>query len=278
MVRTGLHRLGEQYLRDMSASFTEGWIDWLENRGKTSGAYSWGTYGVHPYVLMNYNETLSDVFTLAHELGHAMHTFYSCQNQEFVNAGYTIFVAEVASTLNEALLMNNLLAKTQEPKKRAYLINHFLEQFRGTVFRQTMFAEFEMIVHGKMGEGESLTSDKLSEIYYDLNKKYFGDDIVVDEQIAMEWARIPHFYRSFYVYKYATGFSAAISLSRQILEKGELAVQRYLEFLGGGGSDYPINLLRKAGVDMSKPEPIVQAMAVFEELLSELEHLADTAL
>lgn len=278
MVRTGLHRLGEQYLRDMSASFTEGWIDWLENRGKTSGAYSWGTYGVHPYVLMNYNETLSDVFTLAHELGHAMHTFYSCQNQEFVNAGYTIFVAEVASTLNEALLMNNLLAKTQEPKKRAYLINHFLEQFRGTVFRQTMFAEFEMIVHGKMGEGESLTSDKLSEIYYDLNKKYFGDDIVVDEQIAVEWARIPHFYRSFYVYKYATGFSAAISLSRQILEKGELAVQRYLEFLGGGGSDYPINLLRKAGVDMSKPEPIVQAMAVFEELLSELEHLADTAL
>ena len=174
--------------------------------------------------------------------------------------------------------MNNLLAKTQEPKKRAYLINHFLEQFRGTVFRQTMFAEFEMIVHGKMGEGESLTSDKLSEIYYDLNKKYFGDDIVVDEQIAVEWARIPHFYRSFYVYKYATGFSAAISLSRQILEEGELAVQRYLEFLGGGGSDYPINLLRKAGVDMSKPEPIVQAMAVFEELLSELEHLADTAL
>ncbi len=278
MVQSGLHRLGDQYVRDMSASFSDGWIDWLENRGKTSGAYSWGTYGVHPYVLMNYNETLGDVLTLAHELGHAMHTYYSNKNQEFVNAGYKIFVAEVASTLNEALLMNDLLAKTEEPKKRAYLLNHFLEQFRGTVFRQTMFAEFEMIVHGKVGAGESLTSDKLSEIYYDLNKKYFGDDIVVDEQIAMEWARIPHFYRSFYVYKYATGFSAAISLSRQILEEGQPAVQRYLEFLGGGGSDYPINLLRKAGVDMSKPEPIVQAMAVFEEHLRELEHLAETAL
>lgn len=275
MIRAGLHNLGQQYLSDMDASFTDGWIDWLENRGKTSGAYSWGTYGVHPYVLMNYQETLSDVLTLAHELGHAMHTYYSDKNQEFVNAGYTIFVAEVASTLNEALLMDDLLKKTEEPKKRAYLLNHFLEQFRGTVFRQTMFAEFEMIVHGKVGEGESLTSDKLSEIYYDLNKKYFGDDIVIDEQIAMEWARIPHFYRSFYVYKYATGFSAAISLSRQILDEGEPAVQRYLEFLGGGGSDYPINLLRKAGVDMSKPDPIVEAMAVFEELLSELEDLAE---
>jgi oligoendopeptidase F len=255
MVQKGLHHLGEQYLKDMSSSFTDGWIDWMENRGKTSGAYSWGAYGVHPYVLMNYNETLNDVFTLAHELGHAMHSFYSDQNQEFVNASYKIFVAEVASTLNEALLMDDLLAKTEDPKKRAYLLNHFLEQFRGTVFRQTMFAEFEMIVHGKVGEGESLTSDKLCEIYYDLNKKYYGDDIVVDEQIAMEWARIPHFYRSFYVYKYATGFSAAISLSRQILKEGEPAIQRYLEFLGGGGSDYPINLLRKAGVDMSKPEP-----------------------
>ncbi|HBG01723.1 MAG TPA: oligoendopeptidase F [Firmicutes bacterium] len=278
MVQTGLHHLGEQYLSDLEASFTDGWIDWLENRGKTSGAYSWGTYGVHPYVLLNHQDTLNDVFTLAHELGHAMHTFYSNKNQEFVNAGYTIFVAEVASTLNEALLMDDLLKKTEEPKKRAYLLNHFLEQFRGTVFRQTMFAEFEMIVHGRVGEGESLTSDKLSEIYYDLNKKYYGEDIVIDEAIAMEWARIPHFYRPFYVYKYATGFSAAISLSQQILQEGEPAVLRYLEFLGGGSSDYPINLLQKAGVDMSKPEPIVQAMALFDELLSELEHLADTKL
>lgn len=275
MVQAGLHPLGEQYLSDMGASFTEGWIDWLENRGKTSGAYSWGTYGVHPYVLLNYDETLNDVFTLAHELGHAMHTYYSNKHQEYVNSAYTIFVAEVASTLNEALLIDDLLKKTDAPKKRAYLLNHFLEQFRGTVFRQTMFAEFEMIVHARFSAGESLTSDKLSELYYELNKKYYGEDVVVDEAIAMEWARIPHFYRPFYVYKYATGFSAAISLSQQILEEGQPAVERYLQFLAGGGSDYPLNLLKKAGVDMSKPEPIVQAMAVFEHLLSELEAIAD---
>jgi oligoendopeptidase F len=207
-----------------------------------------------------------------------MHTYYSNKHQEFVNSGYTIFVAEVASTLNEALLMDDLLKKTEDPKKKAYLLNHFLEQFRGTVFRQTMFAEFEMIVHGKVGEGEQLTAEKLSEIYYELNKKYFGEDIVVDEAISMEWARIPHFYRPFYVYKYATGFSAAISLSQQILDEGEPAVKRYLDFLGSGGSDYPINLLQRAGVDMSRPDPIVQAMGVFEQLLGELEHLADTAL
>ncbi len=278
MLQEGLGALGPEYISDMNASFTDGWIDWLENRGKTSGAYSWGTYGVHPYVLMNYQGTLNDVFTLAHELGHAMHTYYSNKHQEFVNSNYTIFVAEVASTLNEALLMDDLLKKTEDPRQKAYLLNHFLEQFRGTVFRQTMFAEFEMIVHGKVGQGEQLTSDKFSEIYYDLNKKYFGEDIVVDEAIAMEWARIPHFYRPFYVYKYATGFSAAISLSQQILDQGQPAVQRYLEFLAGGGSDYPINLLQRAGVDMSKPEPIVQAMAVFEQLLSELERLAETEL
>lgn len=274
MVQAGLHPLGEQYLTDLSRSFEDGWIDWLENRGKTSGAYSWGTYGVHPYVLMNYQDNLDNVFTLAHELGHAMHTFYSNQNQEYVNSQYTIFVAEVASTLNESLLMDDLLKKTQEPKKRAYLLNHYLEQFRGTVFRQTMFAEFEMIVHGKVGQGESVTAEQLSEIYYDLNKKYFGEEIVVDQLIAMEWARIPHFYRPFYVYKYATGFSAAVSLAQQILEEGEPAVERYLGFLSGGGSDYPLNLLMGAGVDMSKPEPIIQAMDVFEELLNELEELS----
>lgn len=278
MVERSLHPLGEEYLQDLSNSFSEGWIDWLENRGKTSGAYSWGTYGVHPYVLMNYQGTLDDVFTLTHELGHAMHTFYSNKKQEFVNSSYTIFVAEVASTLNEALLMDDLLKKTTEPKKRAYLLNHYLEQFRGTVFRQTMFAEFEMIVHGKVGQGESLTADELSSIYYELNEKYFGEDIIVDELIGMEWARIPHFYRPFYVYKYATGFSAAVSLSQQILAEGEPAVQRYLGFLSGGGSDYPLNLLRDAGVDMSKPEPIVAAMQVFAELLDELETLAEEGL
>lgn len=278
MVQEGLHPLGEQYLNDLGNSFSDGWIDWLENRGKTSGAYSWGIYGVHPYVLMNYQGTLDDVFTLAHELGHAMHTFYSNRNQEFVNSGYTIFVAEVASTLNEALLMDDLLKKTNEPKKRAYLLNHYLEQFRGTIFRQTMFAEFEYIVHGKIGQREPVTADLLSEIYYDLNKKFFGEDLIVDDYIAMEWARIPHFYRPFYVYKYATGFSAAISLSRQILQDGEPAVRRYLDFLGGGCSDYSINLLKKAGVDMSKPSPIVQAMQVFEELLTELEQISENHL
>lgn len=274
MVRAGLEPLGEQYLTDLNKSFEQGWIDWMENRGKTSGAYSWGTYGVHPYVLMNYQETLDNMFTLAHELGHAMHSYYSDQNQEFINAAYTIFVAEVASTLNESLVMADLLEKTTEPKQRMYLLNHQLEQFRGTVFRQTMFAEFEMLVHGKIGQGASVTADQLCEIYYELNKQYFGRDIFVDELIAMEWARIPHFYRPFYVYKYATGFSAAVSLSQQILKEGEPAVQRYLQFLGSGGSDYPLNLLKRAGVDMSKPDPIVEAMEVFEGLLDELEDLA----
>lgn len=276
MVREGLKPLGEQYLNDLEQSFTSGWIDWMENRGKTSGAYSWGTYGVHPYVLMNYQGNLNDVFTLAHELGHAMHSYYSNKNQEFPNADYRIFVAEVASTLNEALLNTDLLNKTTDPQRRAYLINHYLDEFRGTVFRQTMFAEFEMIVHGKVGQGEAVTWEQLMEIYYDLNKKYFGDGIVVDELIAMEWARIPHFYRPFYVYKYATGFSAATALAKQILEEGEPARERYLTFLGSGGSDYPLNLLRKAGVDLGKPEPIAQAMEVFASLLDELEKLAES--
>ena len=275
MVRQGLQPLGEQYLGDLDQAFGGGWIDWMENRGKTSGAYSWGTYGVHPFVLMNYQGNLKDVFTLAHELGHAMHTYYSNKNQEFPNADYTIFVAEVASTLNEALLNDDLLKKTTDPQRRAYLLNHYLDEFRGTVFRQTMFAEFEMIVHDKVGRGEAVTCEQLMEIYYDLNKKYFGHGIVVDELIAMEWARIPHFYRPFYVYKYATGFSAAAALARQILDEGEPARERYLTFLGSGGSDYPLNLLRRAGVDLSKPEPIVQAMQVFAELLDELEKLGE---
>ncbi len=277
-VREGLRPLGHEYLTDLNRSFNEGWIDWMENRGKTSGAYSSGTYGVHPYVLLNYQKTLDNVFTLAHELGHAMHSYYSSRNQEFINARYTIFVAEVASTVNEALLIDDLLRKTDGPRRRAYLLNHYLEQFRGTVFRQTMFAEFEMIVHDKVGRGESVTVDQLNEIYYGLNKKYFGEDLVVDELIAMEWARIPHFYRPFYVYKYATGFSAAVSLAEQILRQGQPAVDRYLNFLGAGGSAYPLELLQAAGVDMSKPKPIVQAMRVFEQLLSELEEISESNL
>ncbi len=275
-VQKGLRPLGDEYLSDLNKSFNQGWIDWMENRGKTSGAYSSGTYGVHPYVLLNYQKTLDNVFTLAHELGHAMHSYYSNRNQEFINARYTIFVAEVASTVNEALLIDDLLKKTEAPRQRAYLLNHYLEQFRGTVFRQTMFAEFEMIVHDKIGRGESMTADQLSEVYYDLNKKYFGDDLVVDELIAMEWARIPHFYRPFYVYKYATGFSAAVSLAEQILEQGRPAVDKYLSFLGAGGSAYPLQLLQAAGVDMSEPKPIVQAMQVFEELLDELEKISES--
>jgi len=274
MVQEGLEALGPTYLNDLKQAFTDGWIDWLENRGKTSGAYSWGTYGVHPYVLMNYQDNLDNMFTLAHELGHAMHSYYSDKNQPFVNAQYSIFVAEVASTVNEALVMRHLLSKTESPKQRMYLLNHFLEQFRGTVFRQTMFAEFELIVHDKVNKGESLTADQLSEIYYGLNKKYYGKDIVVDPLIALEWARIPHFYRPFYVYQYATGFSAAIALAEQILTEGEPARQRYLAFLGSGGSDYPIELLKKAGVDMTSPQPITSAMQVFGELLAELEELS----
>ena len=277
MVQTGLHHLGAQYLSDLDKSFTDGWIDWLENRGKTSGAYSWGTYGVHPYVLLNYQETLNDVFTLAHELGHAMHTFYSDKNQEFVNRATPFsWLKWHRRSMKRCSWM--ICSGRRKIRKTGLPSQPLLEQYRGTVFRKTMFAEFEMIVHCKIGEGESLTSEVLSEIYYDLNKKYYGEDIVVDEAIAMEWARIPHFYRPFYVYKYATGFSAAISLSQQILKEGEPAVQRYLEFLGGGGSDYPINLLQKAGVDMSRPEPIVQAMGLFDELLGELEQLAATEL
>jgi len=274
LVQEGLKALGDEYLQDLNQSFTDGWIDWLENRGKTSGAYSWGTYGVHPYVLMNYQDNLDNMFTLAHELGHAMHSYYSHKNQPYVTADYTIFVAEVASTVNETLVMRYLLEQTTDKKRRMYLLNHFLEQFRGTVFRQTMFAEFELLVHDRVGKGESLTADQLSEIYYDLNKKYYGDGIVVDELIELEWARIPHFYRPFYVYKYATGFSAAVALSEQILTEGEPARERYLQFLGSGGSDYPLELLKRAGVDMTSPEPIASAMQVFGELLAELEQLS----
>lgn len=274
MVQEGLKALGATYLKDLEQAFTDGWIDWLENRGKTSGAYSWGTYGVHPYVLMNYQENLDNMFTLAHELGHAMHTYYTDTTQPYVNSPITIFVAEVASTVNETLVMRHLLEQTDDAKRRMYLLNHFLEQFRGTVFRQTMFAEFELIVHDKANKGEALTSEQLSEIYYGLNKKYYGDGIVVDPLIALEWARIPHFYRPFYVYKYATGFSAAVALAEQILSEGEPAQRRYLNFLSRGSSDYPLELLKRAGVDMTTPEPIAAAMQVFGELLAELEQLS----
>lgn len=273
LVRESLKPLGEDYLKAVDEGFSGGWIDVYENVGKRSGAYSSGTYGTPPYILLNYNDTLDNVFTLTHEMGHSVHSYFSRKEQPYVYSNYTIFVAEVASTLNEALLTDHMLKHTDDPKQKMYILNHYLEGFRGTVFRQTMFAEFEKMIHDKVEQGEALTPDVLSEMYYGLNKKYFGDDMVVDEDIALEWARIPHFYMNYYVYKYATGFSAATALSQQVLEEGQPAVDRYLEFLKSGGSDYPIELLKKAGVDMTSPEPIRQALKVFESTLIELEEL-----
>ncbi|UED72651.1 oligoendopeptidase F [Brevibacillus sp. DP1.3A] len=274
-IKEALHPLGEEYGRILEEGFSNGWIDVHENEGKTSGAYSWGAYTSHPFVLMNYQDNVNNMFTLAHEMGHALHSYYSNHAQPYTYADYKIFVAEVASTLNEALLMNHLLETTTDKKQRMYLINHYLEQFRGTVFRQTMFAEFEKIVHAKEEQGEPLTAESLSTIYRELNVSYHGPDMVVDSEVDLEWARIPHFYRGFYVYKYATGFSAATSLSKQILEEGQPAVDRYLQFLKGGSSDYPLNLLKGAGVDMTSPTPIAEALSVFKELLEELEQLIE---
>jgi len=274
-VKESLKPLGDDYLKTLQAGYDEGWIDVYENEGKRSGAYSWGAYGTHPYVLLNHKDNLNSMFTLAHEMGHALHSYYSDTNLSYRDAQYTIFLAEVASTLNEALLMDYMLKKTTDPKEKMYLLTYYADQFRTTVFRQTMFAEFEMIIHDKAEAGESLTPQALSEIYYELNKKYHGfDGMVVDQDIEMEWARIPHFYTSFYVYKYATGFSAATSFAKQILDEGQPAVDRYLGFLKSGGSDFSINILKKAGVDMSSPAPIRDAMEVFRGLVEEMEQYA----
>lgn len=262
MTLSGVSKLGPQYVSDLKNGLETGWVDVYENKGKTSGAYSTGAYGNHPYILLNYNGTINDVFTLAHEAGHAMHTFYSQNNQPYRNASYTIFVAEVASTLNENLLMHDLLGKTTDAKEKLFLLNYNLEQVRTTVFRQTMFAEFEKIVHEKVEQGVSLTPDTLSEIYYDLNKFYY-QGVQMDDEIAMEWSRIPHFYNAFYVYKYATGFSAAVALANGILNGGQEALNKYLEFLSSGGKDYPINLLKNAGVNMETPEPVEAALQAF---------------
>ena len=272
-VRKGLQPLGEEYLQVLDKGYNSRWIDIYENAGKTSGAYAWGTYSSHPFVLLNHQNTLDSLFTLAHEMGHALHSYFSNKNQIHLYAGYKIFVAEVASTLNESLVMRHLIETTNDPKMKAYLINHYLEQFRGTVFRQTMFAEFERMIHAAVERNEPLTAEYLSENYRQLNQKYFGEDMVLDEQINLEWARIPHFYNAFYVYKYATGFSAATAFAHQIFAEGQPAVKRYLEFLSSGGSDYPIELLRRAGVDMEKPQPVRQALTVFTGLLDELTKL-----
>ncbi|MGN7176283.1 oligoendopeptidase F [Cytobacillus sp. SAFR-174] len=274
LILKGLKPLGDDYINILKEGFENRWVDVHENKGKRSGAYSSGTYGTNPYILMNWQDNVNNLFTLAHEFGHSVHSYYTRKSQPYPYGNYSIFVAEVASTCNEALLNDYLLKTIDDDKKRLYLLNHYLEGFRGTVFRQTMFAEFEHLIHQKAQNNEALTADSLTKEYYELNKKYFGDeDIVIDEEIGLEWSRIPHFYYNYYVYQYATGFSAATALSKQILKEGQPAVDRYIEFLKSGSSDYPIEVLKKAGVDMTSSKPIEDACKVFEEKLNEMENL-----
>ena len=271
-VYDSLAPLGEEYRKILKEGFDNRWIDVYTNEGKRSGAYSAGA-SIHPYVLLNYTGTLDSQFTLAHEMGHALHSYLSNHTQNPIDANYVIFVAEVASTCNEALLMEDLLGKTTDKKERAYLINHFLDQFKGTLYRQTMFAEFELNIGRMIAEGKTLTADVLCAEYKRLNEMYYGPDMVVDDRIAVEWARIPHFYMNYYVFQYATGYSAAIALSRRILNEGEEAVKDYLGFLSGGCSKSPIDLLKGAGVDMTSPEPVNAALKLFGELIDEMETL-----
>ncbi|CCY17708.1 oligoendopeptidase F [Eubacterium sp. CAG:786] len=271
-VYDSLAPMGEDYRAIFSQGIKDRWIDVYENEGKRSGAYSAGAR-VHPYVLLNHKDTLDSEFTLAHEMGHAIHSYLSNKNQPVVYADYVIFVAEVASTCNESLLMQHLLKITTDKKRRAYLINYFLEQFRTTLYRQTMFAEFELMINEKAENGESLTADVMCELYRKLNLLYYGEDIVIDHELDMEWARIPHFYYNYYVYQYATGFSAAIALSQRILKEGAPAVGDYIGFLSGGCSRDPISLLRGAGVDMTSTKPVTDALKLFGELIDEMEEL-----
>lgn len=273
-VYDSLAPMGEDYRRIYTEGCENGWIDVFENEGKRSGAYSAGAR-VHPFVLLNHKDTLNCEFTLAHEMGHAIHSYLSNKTQPVCYADYVIFVAEVASTCNESLLMQHLLKTTKDKKHRAYLINYFLEQFRTTLYRQTMFAEFELKINEKTENGESLTADALCELYRELNLKYYGEDIVIDSELDMEWARIPHFYYNYYVYQYATGFSAAIALSQRILSEGEAAVKDYIGFLSGGCSKDPISLLKGAGVDMNTAKPVNDALKLFNELLDEMETLCE---
>lgn len=273
-VRRALEPMGAEYGAILQEGYDHRWIDVYENPGKRSGAYSAGAR-VHPYVLLNYTGTLDSQFTLAHEMGHAIHSYLSNRTQPPVYSDYVIFVAEVASTCNEALLMEYLLARTTDKKERAYLINHFLEQFKGTLYRQTMFAEFELRMGTLNAQGTALTAETLCKEYRELNERYFGPDMVLDPQIDLEWARIPHFYYDYYVFQYATGYAAAIALSRRILKEGAPAVKDYLEFLSGGCSKDPIDLLKGAGVDMTTAEPVNQALELFGELLDEMEQLME---
>ena len=271
IMREALKPLGRDYINKMNKGISQGWIDVYENKGKTSGAYSFGCYDSYPYILLNYTDTLKDVFTIIHEMGHSMHSKYTRDAQPYIYGSHSIFTAETASTVNEALLMNYLLGKETDPRMRKYLLNMYLEEFRTTLFRQTMFAEFEDITHKAIEAGQVLTGDWMCEQYQTLNDKYYGPAVERDDTIRYEWARIPHFYNAFYVYKYATGYSAATAISSRILTEGKPAAKDYIDFLRTGESDYPIELLKIAGVDMSSPEPIAKAMDKFNELLDEFE-------
>ena len=267
--------LGEEYLSVVKEAYENRWIDVVENEGKRGGAYSSGVYDVHPYMLLNYNNTLDDVFTLVHEMGHSMHTWYSNKNQNILNARYKIFVAEEASTTNEILLLEYLLGKAGSRQERAYLINHYLESFKSTLYRQTMFEEFERRTNAMAEAGTPLTAETLSETYYQLNKEYFGPAMVSDPLIAYEWCRIPHFYYNFYVYQYATSFAASVAIAHRILEQGEAAVKPYLEFLSSGCTNDPVSLLKIAGVDLSTAAPIDEALEVFGKAIEEMEKLME---
>lgn len=273
LVLEALKPLGDEYQAILKEAFDSRWIDVMENKGKRSGAYSSGSYSTSPYILLNWQDNINNVYTLAHELGHSVHSYYTRKNQPFVYGDYSIFLAEVASTTNENLLTDYLLKKYDDPKVRAYLLNHYLDGFKGTVFRQTQFAEFEHAIHQADQEGVALTADYLTETYFDINKKYYGEAMVYDAEIGYEWSRIPHFYMNYYVFQYATGFSAASALSAKILTEGQEAVTAYIDFLKAGSSDYPIDVLKKAGVDMATPNPVDDALKVFEQRLDELEKL-----
>ena len=273
IMRDALQPLGEEYLTKMNKGIEEGWIDVYENKGKTSGAYSFGCYDSYPYILLNYTDTLKDIFTIIHEMGHSMHSRYTRDEQPYIYGSHSIFTAEVASTVNESLLMQHLLRTEDEKEMRKYLLNMHLEEFRTTLFRQTMFAEFEDITHKAIESGETLTAEWMCQQYEDLNAQYYGSAVEKDDVIRYEWARIPHFYNAFYVYKYATGYSAATAISKKILTEGKPAAQDYIRFLKTGESDHPIELLKIAGVDMSSPLPVQQAMETFNQLLDEFESL-----
>ena len=276
LVVEGLAPLGKDYQNLLEKAKKEGWIDVCENEGKRSGAYSAGVYDApHPYVLLNYQPTTNDMFTIAHEMGHAMHTYKSNASQPYAKADYTIFLAEIASTVNEVLLLKHLYNGTQDKNLKKYLLNYYMDMFRATLFRQTQFAEFEQLAHAKAEEGEALTKESLNETYYGLNKKYYGDGIVHDAEIAYEWARIPHFYSAFYVYKYATGIISAISIVKRILTEGEKAVEDYFGFLSSGGCTDPVTILKKAGVDLTTKTPFETAMQEFKQTLDEFKSLLD---